>query len=377
MSNKDLNDKSKESADKDDSGSAGRKPPISSLSRLAPPRSGTATAAAGTGSSGSGSLTTSVSSSLPTSSPKPAAAVGSGSGVAVGVTPSGSDTAAEYIEQLLARLEAKLEAKFTAKLEDAKLAAHAVNSLPPPPKTPTAAKKPKTGILGALVASAGYNDGAYDNEKHEDVRAATADVDADDDTDPSGQDDNGDDGKLVGGRRQPVPVDLSRPIGSLLWTEEIAVYGSALSYVRMQTFKENRNRHECEVFARSLDAMRAEGITMSSRSFEIQIRRLIGVRIADEYKDWSFAEALAWQSSAGVQHRGLLRSLLKDRKNFADLKKPAATTTTAAQSFSARKGGRGNGRGGRGGRGGGRGGGWNNNNNNNNAPASRGGAGNH
>jgi hypothetical protein len=102
-------------------------------------------------------------------------------------------------------------------------------------------------------------------------------------------------------------------------------------------------------------------IPMTNLSFEIQIRRLLGVRLADEYKDWSFAEALAWKSGHGVQNRGLLRSLLKDRKNFADLKKPAAAST--GQSFKASGSGGGGGGGARGrkafrsgGGGGGRGG---------------------
>jgi len=126
-----------------------------------------------------------------------------------------------------------------------------------------------------------------------------------------------------------------------------------MAFVRMNTFREARNRHECEALALSLDEMIRSKIPKSNLSFEIQIRRLLGVRLADEYKDWSFAESLAWKSGHGVQNRGLLRSLLKDRKNFADLKKPPSAS--AAQSFKS-SGGSGSGRGRKAYRGGGRGG---------------------
>jgi len=137
-----------------------------------------------------------------------------------------------------------------------------------------------------------------------------------------------------------------------MWKEEISLYKSALAFVRHYNFKESRNKHECEVLALSLDEMVKERIPMSSLSFEIQLRRLLGVRWADEFKEWHCAEALAWKSTTGVQNRNLLRAILKDSKLLAEIKKPPKTTT-AAQSF--KKAGRGGGRNaGRGGRGGGR-----------------------
>jgi len=256
----------------------------------------------------------------------------------------------------VAQLLAQLEAKWDAKLATIK----ALGSLPNPATPPK--PKAKTGTLGALMAASGHSGKpGNDDETSSNAggRRATADADDADAADHSDADADDAEAPVGSGKlKLSTQVDLSKPVGRLLWKEEIAPYNSALSYVRMNTFRESRNRHECEALALSLDEMVREHIPMTSVSFEIQIRRLIGVRVADEYKDWSFAEALAWKSGHGVQHRGLLRSLLKDRKNFADLKKPAASTTTAAQSFKAASGrgrksgaygGAGRGRGGRGG----------------------------
>jgi uncharacterized membrane protein YgcG len=247
---------------------------------------------------------------------------------------------------------ARLEEKLTAKIE----ASAALRALPQPSKE---AKAPSVGpgLLSSLITASGHP--GADADADADANAAIADADTEPST-PTADADADESTHNAASKKAAAAagVDLSRPIGQLLWSEEIAMYGSAMAFVRMNTFKEARNRHECEAIALSLDAMKRSQIPVTNLSFEIQVRRLLGVRLADEYKDWSFAEALAWKSGHGVQHRGLLRSLLKDRKNFADLKKPASAT--AAQSFrGARSGGGGGGSGGRGRkpyRGGGRGG---------------------
>lgn len=351
-------------------GSAGARKPVSSLSQLpAPSRpAGAAPAAfAAAAASGSGSLTTSPTPSGTPPSPNPlATVVRSGSGNTGGAVVGGGVTVAatsadEIMTAILAQLLPALESKLDARL--ATFQEMALASLPKAQESRTGAKKAKTGLLGALFASAGHK-GHEDSGKDAEP--------ADDDAPPAGDDDDDDDDAFdAGGRtvgvKAPSGLDLSKPIARLLWSDEVAPYGTALSYVRMHNFREQRNRHECEVLALSLDEMVREKIPMTSLSFEIQIRRLLGVRFADEFHDWSFAEAVAWRSAHGVQNRKLLRALLKDRKIVADLKKPAATTS-ASQSF---KGARGNGsdggsgRGGRfgggrrngGGRGGGRGGG--------------------
>ena len=145
-------------------------------------------------------------------------------------------------------------------------------------------------------------------------------------------------------------VDLSKPVAALLWTEEIMPFGSAISFVRMSQWNDKRNKHEAESLAWSLDAFVSEDLPTKSMSFEVQVRRLLGVKLADEHRDWALAEALAWKSGHGVQNRGLLRSLLKDGKNFVDNKSSSVKTRGTFKSAvtSSRGGGRGGrGRGGR------------------------------
>ena len=124
-------------------------------------------------------------------------------------------------------------------------------------------------------------------------------------------------------------------------------FGSAISFVRMSQWNDKRNKHEAESLAWSLDAYVSDSLPTKSVSFEVQVRRLLGVKLADEHRDWALAEALAWKSGHGVQNRGLLRSLLKDRKNFVDLNK-SSTVKTRGTFKSAVTSSRGGGRGGRG-----------------------------
>ena len=93
------------------------------------------------------------------------------------------------------------------------------------------------------------------------------------------------------------------------------------------------------------------GLPTTSVSFKVQVRRLLGVKLADEHRDWALAEALTWKSGHGVQNRSLLRSLLKDRKNFMDLAKSPATKTRGSYKSAVAPSRGGGGRGGRGGRG--------------------------
>jgi len=239
-------------------------------------------------------------------------------------------------------LDAKLDAKLAT--------IGALNALPKPGSAAKSKVKP-AGFVAQLMSAAGHASAGADREDADDKAQVSAD-DAEASADADGDEgDDADDAAPVAVKGKSTTVDLSKRIATALWKEEIAPYQSALAFVRMNTFREARNKHECESIALALDEMVRERIPMSSLGFEILVRRLIGVRCADEYKDWSYAESLAWKSSHAVQNRGLLRSLLKDRKLFAESKK--APTTTAAQSFRGGKN-----RGGRGGRGGfGRGGG--------------------
>ena len=202
------------------------------------------------------------------------------------------------------------------------------------PSTPTAAS---AGALSSLMAASGFKQSAKRVKK----APAAAELEEDD---PISDDD------------APAPaasrgVDLSKPVAALLWTEEIMPFGSAISFVRMSQWNDKRNKHEAESLAWSLDAFVSEDLPTKSVSFEVQVRRLLGVKLADEHRDWALAEALAWKSGHGVQNRGLLRSLLKDRKNFVDLNKSSSVKTRGtfkSAVTSSRSGGRGGrGRGGR------------------------------
>ena len=202
------------------------------------------------------------------------------------------------------------------------------------PSTPTAAS---AGALSSLMAASGF--------KHSAKRVKKASAAAEpEENDPISDDD------------APSPsvsrgVDLSKPVAALLWNEEILPFGSAISFVRMSQWNDKRNKHEAESLAWSLDAFVSEDLSTKSVSFEVQVRRLLGVKLADEHRDWALAEALAWKSGHGVQNRGLLRSLLKDRKNFVDLNKSSSVKTRGtfkSAVTSSRGGGRvGRGRGGR------------------------------
>jgi hypothetical protein len=247
---------------------------------------------------------------------------------------------------MMAKLEEVVDAKLKARLATA----GALASLPPPPAKSTKPKA-KAGMLASLMSASGFTADGKDTVGPGAANSAAAVQDApedggDPDVDPisdSDEDADGAKGDTVK-KRSSTAVDLSKPIGALLWNEEVLPYGSALAFVRMYQFKEARNRHECENLAWSLDAMVKDRIPITTTSFEIQVRRLLGVKLADEHGDWNIAEALAWKSGHGVQNRGLLRSLLKDRKNFAEFNnKPPKVRT--GQAF---RGGRGGARGGKG-----------------------------
>jgi hypothetical protein len=245
--------------------------------------------------------------------------------------------------EVLAKLKSDLSVEFDAKLEQRLAAIQALQSLPSPKKA--AASKPKSAsLIGSLMAASGHEAAS--------TPAALESVLDDDPIETSDADND-----TAGGMAAAdAKLDLSKPIGAMLWSEEVLPYGSALSFVRMYQWKEPRNRHECEALAWSLDAMVKESgaVPQRSTSFEIQVRRLLGVKLADEHKDWALAESLAWKSGHGVQNRSLLRSLLKDRKNFAELKKSsAAAPVRSRQAFAGARGswrGAGRGRGSRGGR---------------------------
>ena len=237
----------------------------------------------------------------------------------------------------------KLETAIEQKVAE-RLSVEAIKSLLPPPAIASAAAgkdskdtPPGQGALSSLMAASGYR-GTPSRKASAAAPAEPAEDAASYEEEEPSQSSRG--------------VDLAKPVASMLWTEEIVPFGSAISFVRMSQWNDKRNKHEAEALAWSLDAFAGEGLPTKSVSFEVQVRRLLGVKLADEHRDWALAEALAWKSGHGVQNRSLLRSLLKDRKNFVDLaKSPATKTRGSYKSAVAPSRGGGGGRGGRGGRG--------------------------
>ena len=245
---------------------------------------------------------------------------------------------AALLEKLMSKLETAIEQKVAERLS-----VEAIKSLLPPPAIASAAADkdsketpPGQGALSSLMAASGYR--ATPSRKTSAVALAepAEDVASYEEEEPS---------------QSSRGVDLAKPVASMLWTEEIVPFGSAISFVRMSQWNDKRNKHEAEALAWSLDAFAGEGLPTKSVSFEVQVRRLLGVKLADEHRDWALAEALAWKSGHGVQNRSLLRSLLKDRKSFVDLAKGPATKTRGSYKSAVAPSRGGGGRSGRGGRG--------------------------
>jgi len=71
-------------------------------------------------------------------------------------------------------------------------------------------------------------------------------------------------------------------------------YGSVTSWVKQNEWKSGRNKHECEVLARAVDALLTEGTPARSTGIEILMRRLSGVHLADQHSEWQLADSVAW-----------------------------------------------------------------------------------
>ena len=238
----------------------------------------------------------------------------------------------DIYERLMSKMEA-VEQKIAERFS----AAGAIKSLPAPTihSASTSSSASGGGALSSLIAASGYDRGVLSSVPKPEKSSVHEEVESD--------------GDELARTSLSRGVDLSKPVASLLWTEEVMPFGSAISFVRMSQWNDKRNKHEAEALAWSLDAFVSEGLSLKSVSFEVQVRRLLGVKLADEHRDWSLAEALAWKSGHGIQNRSLLRSLLKDRKNFVDLSKSTKTrgsfkTAVTGSGRGGRRGGRGSSR---------------------------------
>nr|MDZ8103124.1 hypothetical protein [Nostoc sp. DedSLP01] len=190
--------------------------------------------------------------------------------------------------------DAALELRI-ADIIDKRLAAlAAVKSLP---KTPAKAK-PIAGRVGdSILSQLRDNARLSDDDADDPERVSDVDDSDDDKTEPSASnvapnaapaaDVPGQPARrAVNGRaRVRIAADMLR---------NCAPYGSVTSWVKQTDWKSGRNKHECEVLARAVDALLAEGTPVKSTGIEILMRRLSGVHLADQHSEWQLADSVAW-----------------------------------------------------------------------------------
>lgn len=111
--------------------------------------------------------------------------------------------------------------------------------------------------------------------------------------------------------------------------------GSLKNYVRLKEWKQERNRHECEVLAHALDALLADGVPVECLGVEILCRRLAGVELADSTGKWSVADEMSWTSTRSLLPRDEVRRVLKSASAFERYSKgsgAASSTSTPVKS---------------------------------------------
>lgn len=215
-------------------------------------------------------------------------------------------------------------------LIDQKLkAARAISSLPTPTTGGSSRARNKALVGGGALHQLRANAGLDEEEKGSDDPVDDEEVDENDgDVDESNQF-----APLATPASSKSMSALDGRIAAELW-KDIKPYGTAVSFVKMYQWNNARNSHEAESIAWALDAFMKEKVGFNSLGFEIMIRRLFGVRLADEGKNWDLAKSIAWKNDT-LLSRGLLRSVLKDAKTLGELSKSAASTTTPKKTFAA------------------------------------------
>lgn len=76
--------------------------------------------------------------------------------------------------------------------------------------------------------------------------------------------------------------------------------------------RNTRKYYEASTLAQAIDAFRAEGIGAGYEGMEILTRRLAGLQLANDHKDDTFLEAMAWRPRASVVPSELVRTYIKD-----------------------------------------------------------------
>jgi hypothetical protein len=122
--------------------------------------------------------------------------------------------------------------------------------------------------------------------------------------------------------------------------EQKNVYGSFVGYVKTVHWSIERNQREAESIARSVDAALDEGYSQDSISLEIQLRRLAGVQLADQFGDWSACTATEWiPTGQSLIPRDHLKQTLKDAAVMKKLMEGVGRGNSASRSKNVRRSG--------------------------------------
>lgn len=238
-----------------------------------------------------------------------------------------------------------LEARLAA-MEKRFAALAAVKRLPAA-ATPAKAKANTNALVGrGILAQLRDNAGLADGD--DDVADEISDTDADHVSADAAAVDASADAKATGGASK-APIARSM-------LSATAVYGSFTAWVKQVTWKNTRNKFECEAIAQAIDALRLDGISDRSQGLEILCRRLGGVHLADQHNNWSLAEVVAFNPHGGsLMPRDVMTKALKEADT---LRRLTANTSTGSYRYKrddddgahrSSDRGRGGGRGGRGG----------------------------
>ena len=118
----------------------------------------------------------------------------------------------------------------------------------------------------------------------------------------------------------------------------IEAAGSAVQALKdMQVDKFNpRNKHECESLARIIDAFRADNVGLESMGFNLLVRRLAGVQMAEASNgDWAICDVIEnYASKKSFVSPKYFKQITKDTNNLKAFINSGGVTKSKASSSS-------------------------------------------
>ena len=105
----------------------------------------------------------------------------------------------------------------------------------------------------------------------------------------------------------------------------------------MQVDKFNpRNKHECESLARIIDAFRADNVGLESMGFNLLVRRLAGVQMAEASNgDWAICDVIEnYASKKSFVSPKYFKQITKDTNNLKAFINSGGVTKSKASSSS-------------------------------------------